>query len=97
MNIFKEIYTTLCDWIVDLRSTRVFLIWIAIGTFIFVVLTGQDIKVILTVAGWMSVVLAFYFDSTKHQAKLDHEKYLNDSATPTAEGDPENERDPDKI
>ena len=61
MIIFKEIYKTLVDWIVDLRETRKQLIWISMFLFMWSAVHGVDNTVLLTIAGLLTIVFTFYF------------------------------------
>ena len=73
MNIFKEVYKTLIDFVVDLRSTRNQLIWIATGLFIYSVIRGVDAATMGIVAGLLTIIYTFYFASKHNQAKHEHE------------------------
>jgi uncharacterized membrane protein YraQ (UPF0718 family) len=78
LNIFKEIYKTLVDWIVDLRSTRNQLIWIAVCLFIWSVLKGVDVTILAIVAGWMTTIVGAYFYSKHQEYKNAHEIKLQE-------------------
>lgn len=69
MEILKEIYKTLLDFIVDLRSTRNQLIWIATGLFIFSVFKGVDPITLGIIAGLNTILYGFYFKSKSDQHK----------------------------
>lgn len=78
MNIFKEIYKTLIDFVVDLRSTRNQLIWIATGLFIYSVIKGVDAMTLGVVAGLLTIVFTFYFASKHSEHKNNHELKIID-------------------
>lgn len=74
MNILHEIYKTLIDWIVDLRSTRNQLVWIAVFLFMWSVIKGVDPLTLGIIAGLLTVVFAFYFQSKFNEHNHKHEK-----------------------
>ena len=78
MNIFKEIYKTILDFIIDLRSTRNQLIWIATGLFIYSVVKGVSGTTLGVVAGLLTIVYTFYFASKHNQSKNEHEIKIMD-------------------
>jgi hypothetical protein len=76
MNILRETYITLVDWIKDLRETRKQLIWMATFLFMWSVIHGVDTTVLLTVAGLLTIVWGFYFAGTNSKYKQEHEKWV---------------------
>lgn len=90
MNIFKETYKTLIDFIVDLRSTRNQLIWIATGLFIYSVIKGVEAVTLGIVAGLLTIVFTFYFASKDSQARHEHELKIIDKNNNGIEDSEEN-------
>lgn len=92
MNIIKEAYATLIDWVKDLRETRKQLIWMATFLFMWSVLHGVETTVLLTVAGLLTIVWTFYFASTNTKYKQEHEKWIvNNTKTVNPSHDPDKE------
>ena len=92
MNILKEIYKTLVDFVKDLRSTRNQLIWIATGLFIYSVIKGVDAVTLGIVAGLLTIVYTYYFASKNNEHKQKHELEVMDKTVVAPRG-----VDPDDI
>lgn len=76
MNVFKEAYITIIDWVKDLRETRKQLIWVATFLWIWSVLKGVDAVSLGIIGGLLTITYTFYFAGKNQEEKNKHEKSL---------------------
>ena len=81
MKLLKNIYELLNNVIVSLKSTRTQLAYIAVALFIFTLKKTQDAVIIGLVAGFLSTVYYFYFQSKIKRDQHDHEMNIINSQT----------------
>lgn len=92
MKLLKLLYEVLLDWINDLKETRKQLVFIGTALFVWCVFMKVETSVLLTVAGLLTIVYTFFFQSNNQRFKQDHEKYIIENTKTVLPN-----RDPDNI